>query len=376
MELLFFISFFIIIYTYIGYVGVVFLLAKFFPKSHRQDIKYEPNITIMVPVKNEEFTIREKIENCFEINYPKEKLQILIVDSSSDDTTQEIVREYKKMWVELAIVPHKWKAFAMQEWINTFATGEIVISTDANAYFYPDAIRQAIKHFADRNIAGVTGWMMQIDKSNTSESKWWSLYWKMEKLLRISESKYHSCISMSGEMTCVRKEVAKNQQWYYQGDPDDFDLTLFLIRKGYRVLYEPNATVWEKAPDTADDLEKQKLRIIVQTISAFTHNYKNLFINRYGFILISHKLFPLLSPIFLLLLFISNWLLIWENIFFLWFFILQLIVYISYILKFRFSVFWVSYFIIFLNFIVLKSYFVYLSGKDFTKWDKIMSSRK
>lgn len=370
----FFIFLSLFLYSYFWYILVIFLLWKIFPKKHIVDESYEPYVTIMMPVKNEEFTIKEKLENCFKLDYPKDKVQLLVMDSSSDDKTQKIVESFKDRWVELQIVPHKWKAYAMEVWINKYAKWEIIISTDANAYFKENVVREVVKHFSDKNVWWVSGAMLQLDESGTIESKWGDLYWKIEKFLRTYESKFHSCISMNWEITCFRKDIPKDKQWYFKWDPDDFDLSLFIVKNWYRIIYENNAKVWEKAPDNASDVEKQKVRIIVQTISAFTHYFSVLFKARFWFILFSHKFVALLSPLFLVWLYISNLFLLNNNLFLI-LFILQNILYFFFIFKINFSIFKISNFFIFLNYLIFKSYFVYISWKDFTKWDKVMSSR-
>jgi cellulose synthase/poly-beta-1,6-N-acetylglucosamine synthase-like glycosyltransferase len=273
------------------------------------------------------------------------------------------------------VVPHKWKAYAMNEGINKYLKWEIIISTDANAYFKKDVISKVVQHFYDEKVWWVSGAMMQIDESQTSESEGSSIYWKIEKFLRIQESRYHSSICMNGEITCIRKSIVVWKNWYFKWDPDDFDLSLFIIQSGYRIIYEPNAKVWETAPDTASDIEKQKTRIIVQTLSAFTHYYKVLVIKRYWFILFSHKLLALLSPFFLMGMYISNIFLLDSNMF-LFLFVLQNILYISYIFKLDYGPLRITNFFIFLNYLILKSYIMFFSWRDFTKWDKIMSSRK
>ena len=296
----FYICIWIFLYSYFWYPVVIWLLGRFFYLPHESDTNYTPFVSIIVPTKNEEYTIAKKIDNCLSLDYPKDKIEILIVDSSSDDNTGDIVKKYKKHWVSLVVVPHKWKAYAMKQAIDKHAKGEIIISTDANAYFKKDVITKIVQHFHDDTVWWVSGAMVQLDESNTVESEWSGLYWQMEKFLRIQESRFHSTISMNGEITCFKKNIVKWKKWYFKWDPDDFDLSLFIIQKWYRIIYEPSAKVWETAPDTPSDIEKQKTRIIVQTLSAFTHYYKALSVRRYGFILFSHKLLALMSPIFLL----------------------------------------------------------------------------
>lgn len=371
----FYISVFWIVYLYVWYMFFIYFLWKFFPKSHLIDENYKPWVTIIVPTKNEELTIREKILNLQGLEYPKDKLNIIIVDSSSTDKTQEIVKWFNQDGVKLLIVEHRGKAFAMQEAINKHVSTDIVISTDANAYFKKDVISKIVRNFADQTVWWVSWAMLQVDESSTQESEGSWIYWKIEKILRMSESKYHSCICMNWEISCVRTTIVKNKNWYFQWDGDDFDLSLFLIQSGYRIIYEPDAVVWEKAPDTAHDIEKQKTRIIVQTISAFTHYFWVLFAPRYGFILFSHKLLALMSPVFFICVFISNIFLL-DSLGFIIFFWLQCIIYAAYLLKIEKSIFRTTNFLIFLNYLILKSYFMFFSWSDFTKWDKIMSSRK
>lgn len=374
MHIVFFISICWILYIYLGYPCLIFILWKIFNSPFKRDEKYEPNITIMIPVKNEEFTIEEKIKNIFELNYPQEKIQILIMDSTSDDKTQEIVSRFSDKGVEMQIVPHKWKAYAMKQWIDKFATWEIIISTDANAYFKKDTVRKIVRNYADLSIGWVTGAMQQIDESGTTESIWSDVYWKIERFIRMCETRFFSVVTMSWELTSFRKKLLKNKKWYFKWDPDDFDLSIFLSLKWHRIIYESEASVYEKAPDTPWDVEKQKVRIIVQTISAFTHYFRALFSWRYGFVLFSHKLLPLLSPLFLIGIYISNIYLL-NNFIFILLFVIQNIFYGAYLFKINFGFLKITNFFIFLNYLIFKSYFVYLSGKDFTTWDKIMSSR-
>lgn len=296
------------------------------------------------------------------------------MDSTSDDNTQKIVSKYLSQWLQLEIVPHNWKAYAMKEWIDKYARWEIIISTDANAYFKKDTLKKVIRNYADPLVWWVTWAMLQIDQSWTVESQWWDLYWKIEKFIRICETKFHSVITMSWELTSFRKSIVKDKQWYFKWDPDDFDLSMFIINKWFRLIYEKEAFVFEKAPDTAEDVEKQKVRIIVQTFSAFTHYFKTLFNGRYGFILFSHKFLPLFSPLLLIVLFVTNIFLL-NVLAFQILISIQIFIYGSYIFNINIWFLKITNFFIFLNYLIFKSYFIYISGKDFTKWDKIMSSR-
>jgi cellulose synthase/poly-beta-1,6-N-acetylglucosamine synthase-like glycosyltransferase len=97
MYYFFSISLFLLLYIYIYYPLFIWVLSKIFFKNIKILSEFEPSVTIIIPVKNEEFTIKEKLENCLYLDYPKNKLQILVIDSSSDDKTQDIVSKFFNM---------------------------------------------------------------------------------------------------------------------------------------------------------------------------------------------------------------------------------------------------------------------------------------
>lgn len=372
-------SYFLIIltlflYTYLWYLLFIYFLWKFFPKKHSIDETYFPTVSLIVPCLNEEMTIADKIQNSFEIDYPKDKLEIIIIDSSSTDKTAEIVKYFEKDWVKLVTVPHNGKAFAMKYAVDNNCSWEIIISSDANAFFEKDTVKKIVRNFSDKTVWWVTWAMRQIDQSGTAESKWWDLYWRIEKFMRIYESQFHSVISMSWEISCFRKDLVKDQIWYAKWCPDDFNLSLFIIENGFRVLYEKDAFVYEKAPDVAQDVEKQKTRIIVQTITSILLNMRLILKWRYGIIFLSHKVLPLVSPFMMIFLFIINFFLL-NILIFQIIFAFQILFYTAYILKINFSILKTTNFFIFLNYLILKSWIMYFKWRDFTKRDKINSSR-
>ncbi|OGW42670.1 MAG: hypothetical protein A2132_06660 [Nitrospirae bacterium RBG_16_43_11] len=386
LTVIFYISLFSIFWIYIGYPILLYLLSSIISSGIEKDDTYQPSVSIMIMTYNEEKTIRRKIENTLALRYPIEQLEILVVDSSSNDRTQEIVREYESRGIKLVLQPaRKGKASAIHYGIQ-HATGEIIISTDANAYFSNDVLLKIIPYFKDKKVGGATGAMMQVDKSGTAISKGGDLYWKIEKMLRDREWRLHSVICMSGEICAFRRSIFRDinfSDWYHIGEGDDFCLTLFIIRKGYRIAYAPDAFVWEPAPDNIKELFQQKVRIISQTIRTMMHKY-NMIGAGHGFyslfILPSRKLLPIFSPLFLVTLFFSNLILVYSNWLFSIIFVLQLIFYLLAIAGSvkpvqRNMIPRIANFFILLNFTIIMGWFNYIRGKDFTIWDKIESSR-
>ena len=126
---------------YIWYLGFIYILWKLFPKRHQISETYCPRVAIMIPTRNEQLNISARIQNCLELDYPREKLRILVVDSTSTDGTQNIVGSFSHQWVELLQVEHRWKAYAMEKGIEFLTDTEVVISTDANAFFAQDVVQ-------------------------------------------------------------------------------------------------------------------------------------------------------------------------------------------------------------------------------------------
>ncbi len=385
LEVLFFVTLFLLFWIYIGYPVFLFVLTLFIDRKFIADPLYLPSVSIVILTYNEEKVIGEKITNTLRLDYPKDKLDIMVVDSNSSDATQRIVREFESSGVRLFVQEKReGKASAVHFGIQQ-AKGEIIICTDANADFASDVLKKIVPYFADEKVGGVAGAMTQIDKSKTATSSGGSFYWKMEKIMRISESKLHSVIGMSGEICSFRRAIFQGvrlEDWYKKGEADDFSLSLYIITKGYRIAYASDASVHEPAPDNISDLFKQKVKTVTMTIQTL-FGRPSLISFQYGLystiILPSRKILPLLSPFLLIFLFVTTRLLYSESLFFEVFFYLQIAVgvlaLLSSFVKKRIFILPILQYFLLLNVITLNAWFNFISGKDFTIWDQVKSTR-
>lgn len=379
---------FLEIWIYVGYPFFLFLITFLYQRNYNFSDNYQPTITLIILTYNEEDTIRKKIINSLELEYDKSKLEIIVVDSGSSDKTQSIVKEFDQDQVRLVIQPtRQGKASAVDFGIRN-ANNEIIIATDANAFFAKNVLKQVTPYFFDTNTGGVTGAMRQLDQSKTTISFSGEFYWKYEKMIRIHESKIHSCISMSGEICCFRRQIFDNvnfHDWYKRSEADDFSLSLFIISKGYRIAYAADALVWEIAPSNKEDFFQQKVRVVVMTICTMMHRFftNNLKPSFYSILTLpSRKYLPLFSPLFLLIILIVNIFLVFKMQNFITEFLLmiQIMFYLFSLLGFiqifkRFSTISVTNFFILLNISVIFAWIDYFKSKDYTIWNKVAGTR-
>lgn len=316
----------IIIYTYCGYIMLCIIFSKIFKVNfHKKEIF--PLITIIIPCYNEENIIEEKIKNLLLLDYPKDKLQILIASESTDRTNQ-IVNNYKNMGVEIYQTNQRFGKSALIFNAFSLARGEIILFSDANAMLDILALKKISRNFFEPKVGAVVGLLCISNSASSYISKAEYLYKKYETLLRISNSALGSVLNSDGAIFAIRKNL------YHPITPekgDDFELIIRILLAKHYCVFEPQAIAYEAASTTAKQETTRKIRMVSWLIkSAFSLLKEMFFKLRFDLIyqLISHKFLRWLTPFFLLSLFISNALIFKINIFFKIFLILQIIFYI------------------------------------------------
>ncbi|MBE7177543.1 MAG: glycosyltransferase family 2 protein [Mucilaginibacter polytrichastri] len=313
LKVLFWFSLFIPAYNYFGYAVIVYLANKLFSpyKITGLEPNFEPEVTLLIAAYNEEDFIREKIENCLQLNYPKEKLRIAFVTDGSSDLTPDIARSYPQ--VEVHHEPERrGKAMAINR-VMELITSPIVIFCDANTELNPDAVRLIVSHYSDPEVGGVSGEKKinpryATDSAGAGEG----LYWKYESFLKKIDSEFYSVVGAAGELFSVRKNL------YDPVEPDtildDFMISLRINKKGYRIIYEPNAFAMEDPSANIAEESKRKTRIAAGGFQSIFRLLPLLNIFRYGrlsFLYTSHRVLRwLVTPFALALLIITNVLLL------------------------------------------------------------------
>ncbi|MBN2566810.1 glycosyltransferase [Candidatus Woesearchaeota archaeon] len=376
----------VLIWTWILYPLLLLLVGSLARPRHRIGNRFLPKVTVMIMTYNEAKTIGKKIENTLSLDYPKRLLEVFVVDSASDDGTQGIVRLFggKVRLVEQGV--RKGKGSAINFGIRK-ASGDIVIITDGNAMMGKDALRKLVRHFADPKVGGVCGRFMAKNLHGTSTAEGGSLYWRFERMLRTGESALDSSIHMSGEITAIRRSVFTPVD---EGNlTEDFDMAIGIRKRGHRIVYEPEAMVYEPAPTNVRDLTTQKRRIVIGTWQTLIKHRSVLFNPRYGWygmvILPTHKLFQVSTPFLLMvLLLLSAVGALMASAAFGVFLSLQLVGYaliatVTLLVRAGIGtdlkVFIVPHYIAAVNWICVLGFWDFISGRKRVTWTKIESSR-
>ncbi len=292
-------------YTYLGYPLIVYLVSRLLPKPiSRAD--FAPFVTILITAYNEERDIRAKLENTLQIDYPKEKLEILVASDCSNDGTDKIVKEFAARNVKLHRQTERLgKTMAQNAGVDK-AAGEIILFSDATTMYKPDVLQAMLPNFADETVGCVAGKLIYLDYSGSPIGKGAKSYWNYETFLKTSESRACSLIGASGCLYAIRKAA---YQPMYAEACSDFLICTILYRQGLRSVYEPNAVCTEETNRRTDQEMQMRVRVISQTFTDLWRNRAMLNPLKSGFYaieLISHKVFRYAVPFFLILIFFSS----------------------------------------------------------------------
>jgi len=369
---------FLTVYVYAGYFIILFVLEKIMPARQISEQSDLPSVTMIIAAFNEEDVIGKKLENCRELDYPTDKLQVMVVADGSSDSTADVARQFEGDGVLVLFSPERrGKSHALNRGVEQ-ATGEILVLSDANAYYLPDAIRNLVQHYADEKVACVSGKKtVRESESQIAESE--GLYWRFESTLKKLETKTGSTVGVVGEMNSLRRSL-------YEPIPeniinDDAFLALRILSQGYRVVYEPDAVSWEtSAATTADEIKRR------QRINA--GRYQQMFLPQLWlsiplfnqFKLISHKFFRLLLPFFMIGAFFFNFLVVLfpgRPMIMVVIFALQVLAYLAAFLGFllekagrKNKLLSAAYYIVSSNVASLRGFARFVTGQQTVLWEK------
>ena len=309
-KIIFWASLFIIIYTYFGYITLSFVLGKLFGKKVKKKEIY-PAISIIVACYNEESIIRQKLENLLSLEYPSDKLQIMIA-SESIDNTNGIVSEYRDRGIELYAFEGRHGKTTLLYNVVPKARNEILVFSDANAIFEKDVLKKIAANFAEERIGAVTG-LLQISNPKASSISWGEyMYKKYEMALRKSNSALRRVLNPDGSIFAIRKEL------YNPINPergDDFELVIRTLINGYDSVFEPEAISHEEASISTKAETARKIRMISWFLKSTAILLKEMLLKlRFDLIfqIVSHKIFRWFTPFFFLIFFISN-IFVWKD---------------------------------------------------------------
>lgn len=281
------------------------------------------SITLVIATHNEEKVIKEKIENSLYLDYPKDKLEIIVASDASIDKTNEIVESYSQKGIKLYDQKeHQGKSAALNYVVSNIAKGDIVVFNDATTFMERNSLRNISSYFANARIGSVAGKLIFRGHSDSVITKNYSLYWRYEEFLRKSESEIGYLPFVSGAFYAIRRNLYTPVPVNL---PDDSVSPLGVYKQGYAVFYANDALAHETGAENAADEFKIKSRGVVRELGSIWYFKELLNPLRYpmlSFVLISHRLLRWAVSIFLIVIFFINLVLL-KNFFYRTFFYFQ-----------------------------------------------------
>lgn len=386
MKTLFWISLFVVFYTYVGYGILLCMLVKikeFFskPAIHQISPADFPYVSLLIAAYNEEKIVDEKMSNCFELGYPKDKLKIVWITDGSTDSTNEKLSRYSN--AEVLFEPKRGGKTAALNRAMNFINTDIVIFTDANTILNKDSITEIVNAFSDPKVGCVAGEKrIALTSATNTSSLGEGAYWKYESVLKEMDSRLNTTAGAAGELFAVRKDLYE----YVEEDTllDDFIISMRIAKKGYKIRYCKNAYAVEGGSLNMREEKKRKVRIAAGGIQSVIRLSSLLNVFKYpllSFQYISHRVLRwTITPVLLISLFPFNIILVLneEQIIYKILLSLQILFYLAaYTGKIferrniKLSVFLIPYYFMFMNFNVFSglSYLLKKKRGDGT-WEK------
>jgi cellulose synthase/poly-beta-1,6-N-acetylglucosamine synthase-like glycosyltransferase len=297
-----------VVYSYLGYALLLYVSSRLFgrdldpPEVIDEEL---PTASLLIAAHNEEQFIAQRVENALAMDYPREKLEIVVASDGSTDRTNEMVRQYADQGVRLLDFPQRrGKSTMLNDGIQQVG-GEIVMLTDANTFFEPDAAKKLVRWFSDPKIGFVCGRLILLDPRTGGNVD--GLYWKYETFLKQCENRLGGLLGANGAIYAIRRSV-------YVPIPgetivDDFVIPL-LSRLRHRLMihYDSTAVAREESPPTIRDEFRRRTRIGAGGFQSLQWLWP-LMLPTHGWLavtFISHKVLRWFCPFFLLAALVAN----------------------------------------------------------------------
>ncbi len=378
---LFWIGLLLLGYIYVGYPALLGVWARLRPRPpRRRDI--QPGVTVVVVAHNEAARIDRRLANLLALEYPRDRLDVILASDGSTDETVERARAYEREGVTVVAFETRRGKPAVLDDVLPQARGEIVVFSDARQLFDGDALQALVAPFADPRVGAVSGELVlgteQEQRTHVGEGV--GFYWRYEKFIRRHESRLDSTVGVTGAIYAIRRHL-------FEPIPedtilDDVLIPVGIVRQGYRVLFVPEARAWDQVATTAQEEFTRKVRTIAGNFQLFARErwLLNPLRNRLWFQTISHKCLRLLSPLLLMEVLGLNLLLL-QRPFYRWTLAAQVLFYLSALLgnavggvRRKIPLLGVAFVFCFLNWVTIVAFIRFISGGQRVTWEKAWRS--
>ena len=384
MITVFWISLFLIFYTFFGYGLLLFVLVKLkrlFSPGKRKQYAFDdlPSCTLIVAAFNEQEYMEEKIANTLALRYPTAKLEFIFVTDGSSDQTPDIVSRFPQ--IKLLHQPErKGKIAAVHRAIQQ-VTSDLIVFTDANTFLNEDALVNLCRHYADDTVGAIAGEKRVMVDEAADATAGEGFYWKYESKLKAWDSELYSVVGAAGELFSIRRSL-------YEPVPansvlDDFMISMRIAEKGKVIVYEPEAYAMESSSANITEELKRKIRIAAGGIQSVIWLKALLVPFKFpllSFQYISHRVLRwTITPLLMILVFILNLLIVVQQPASLYSLLLvaQIVFYLSAYLgkvlelrKLRVKILFVPYYFCVMNYAILAGQLRYILGEQSVIWEK------
>ena len=303
---IFWAALFLVVYTYLIYPALLWLLAAGRKMPEYAPLSEWPTASLIIAAHNEEAVLRTKLENALAMDYPAERLDILVVSDASTDGTDRIAAEFAARGVRLHRQEVRGGKTEAQNAGVRLARGQFVAFSDANSMYAPSALKRLLAPFADERIGCVCGELQYANPDEQGAGKGEGLYWRYEQFLKRRESLLSSALGANGAIYALRRELFVE----LRGDIiSDFVAPLHAWRRGFRIAYEPTAVATEYSSVRFGDEFRRRRRIVSRSLyglwteAGVLNPFAHFF---FAFQMFSHKLLRWLVPVWLLVVLAVN----------------------------------------------------------------------
>lgn len=315
LEVIAFVSIGLFVYSYAVYPLVLLVVAGIhqtlsdvshvFRKGDRRERAPQdwPVIAVVISAYNEEMHIEARVNNLLSIDYPADKLNIYIGSDGSTDRTAEILKTFKDPRVHaFPFERNRGKATVLNDLVHRIKE-PILVFSDANTFFAPQALKALVTPFSDKKTGGVSGELRLLEASGDNQD---SLYWRVEQLLKFLEARIGGLLGANGAIYAIRRKL-----WIpLKPDTicDDFCIAMNVSARGQRLVYEPSAWAEEDTPGSIGDEYKRRVRIGIGNYQALCRQPDYLLSTSWGTKLayLSHKVLRWIGPHLLIIGFVAS----------------------------------------------------------------------
>lgn len=296
VRVLFWTSLAVLVYLFVGYPLLLAIARLFRMRAVRSTTDDLPSVCILIAAHDEEDVIEGKVQNSLAVNYPSDRLAVVVASDGSTDRTNGIVKRFEAQGVQLFAYPARRGKIATINDAVSVITQDVIVFTDANAFLRPGAVRALVRNFAQPTVGAVSGDVVLTgDRAALATSE--DLYYSYERWLQRVESELGSMVGVDGALYAIRRAL------FIPPPPDtvldDMAVPMAVIRQGYRVVFDMEAIALEHGARTAWEEFSRKTRIVAGAVQFLKRGRRQIpwRAPQAVFSLMSHKVLRWLSPL-------------------------------------------------------------------------------